>query len=180
MSEQDVTLKPDDEVLIVGQGLAGTCLAWRMWDRRIKFRLLDRADRRDGTAGAGIVTPVTGHGMHLEWQADRFLDEAVEFYRTIEAVLAGEQYFYPFPALRVFGDEHERELFEGKRDELEPWIGEVHDTLGGGVRGGGQRRRSEPAGRARRGVYLPEFGAGYRPDQNGAGQFAGKPGFGGR
>ena len=72
-------MKPDDEVLIVGQGLAGTCLAWRMWDRRIKFRLLDRTDRRDGTAGAGIVTPVTGHGMHLEWQVDRFLDEAVEF-----------------------------------------------------------------------------------------------------
>lgn len=119
----------------MGQGLAGTCLAWRMWDRRMKFRLLERAERREGTAGAGIVTPVYGHGMHLEWKVEKYLDEAVEFYRTIEAVLAGEQYFYPFRALRVFGGEDEREAFDAKRDDLEPWIGEVHDRIGGGVRG---------------------------------------------
>jgi glycine oxidase len=101
----------------------------------MKFRLLDRTVRPEGGVAAGMVTPVSGHAMHLEWHVDKFLDPAVEFYRKIEMVLGGEQYFYPAPALRVFGAANEREVFEAKRDELAPWIGEVLDTVGGGVRG---------------------------------------------
>jgi glycine/D-amino acid oxidase-like deaminating enzyme len=135
VSEQQLRLTPDDEVLIVGQGLAGTCLAWRLWNRGIKFRLLDRTVRRGDAVAAGMVTPVSGHAMHLEWHVDKFLDEAVEFYRKIGMVLGGEEYFYPVPVLRVFGAESEREAFEAKNDELAPWIGEVLDSVGGGVRG---------------------------------------------
>lgn len=135
MSAQTRRLTPDDEILIVGQGLAGTCLAWRLWDRKMKFRLLDRTVRRDDGVAAGMVAPVRGRAMHLEWHVDKFLDEALEFYRKIEMDLGVDPYFYPVPALRVFGAASEREAFEAKREELEPWIGEVLDTVTGGVRG---------------------------------------------
>lgn len=128
-------LTRNDEILIVGQGLAGTCLAWKLWDRGMKFRLLDRAERRADAVAAGMVTPVSGHGMHLEWEVDEFLGEAVEFYRHVEVALGGDEYFYPVPALRVFGAASDRKMFEAKRDELAPWIGEVLDTVTGGVRG---------------------------------------------
>lgn len=84
---------------------------------------------------AGMVSPVAGHGMNLEPRVDEFIGEALQFYRKVEMVLGGETFFYPAPVLRVFGGEGDRDLFEAKRDELEPWVAEVLDKVDGGVRG---------------------------------------------
>ena len=129
-------LEQNDEVLVIGQGLAGTCLAWRLWDRGVKFRLIDRTPKREGASvAAGMVSPVTGHAMNLEVRVGEFLGEALEFYRKVEMVFGGDKYFYPVPVLRVFGGASERENFEAKREELAPWVGEVLETVEGGVRG---------------------------------------------
>ncbi len=95
-------LEQNDEVLVIGQGLAGTCLAWRLWDRGVKFRLIDRTPKREGASvEAGMVSPVTGHAMNLEVRVGEFLGEALEFYRKVEMVFGGDKYFYPVPVLRV-------------------------------------------------------------------------------
>lgn len=128
-------LEKDDEILIVGQGLAGTCLAWRLWDRGMKFRIVDRGGKPGNSAVAvGMVSPVVGPSMDPVWRLGEFLKDAMEFYRKTEMVL-GEKYFCPIPVLRLFGEARERQRFESKKDELAPWTEEVLDTVGGGVHG---------------------------------------------
>lgn len=128
-------LERDEEILIVGQGLAGTCLAWRLWDRGVKFRIIEQEWKRSAPiVAAGMVTPVVGHAMTPAWRVEEFFRVAMEFYRKVEMVL-GEMYYFPVPVLRVFGEASERAQFEARRDELQPWIGEVLDKVEGGIRG---------------------------------------------
>lgn len=125
----------DDKVVIVGQGLAGTCLAWRLWDRGMKFRIVDRGGERGSSAvAAGLLSPVTGKAMNPGWRVGEFLDEAMEFFKKVQMVL-GEQFFHPMPILRLFGEESEREKFESKRGVLEPWIDGIVDELPRGMHG---------------------------------------------
>jgi glycine oxidase len=125
----------DEEILIVGQGLAGTCLAWNLWDRGIPFRIVARGDQSGSShVAAGMLTPVTGKTMNPSWRLEEFRTKALRFYRTLEHVL-GEQFFYDVPILRVFGNGAEREKFESKREELTQWTGDVVEDAGLGVRG---------------------------------------------
>ncbi len=126
--------KPDD-ILIVGQGLAGTCLAWRLWDRGVKFRIAEKGGRRGSSiVAAGMMSPVTGRAMNPTWQVDRYLPEAMRFYQTIEKIV-GENFLHEVPVLRLFSSEKERGKFEDRKGKLEQWTDEVLDRVGGGVHG---------------------------------------------
>ena len=127
-------MNSDQEILIVGQGLAGTCLAWQLWDRGIPFRIVARGDKSGSShIAAGMLTPVTGKAFNPSWRLEEFRLKAIRFYRAAEHVL-GEQFFYTTPILRVFADEEERERFEGKRKELTKWTADVVKDTGLGVR----------------------------------------------
>ena len=111
------------QLTIVGQGLAGTCLAWRLWSRGKKFRLLHLGEGRSASAiSAGLLTPVTGRSLNPSWRLSEFLDEALGFYREVEGVL-GEQFFYEIPILRLFAGAEERRMFDRKHELLQPWTG---------------------------------------------------------
>lgn len=116
-------------ITIVGQGLAGTCLAWRLWDRGRQIRVIHKGDRRSTSLiSAGLLTPVTGRGMNPSWRLGEFLPEALRFYRSVEMVL-GERFFHEFPIVRLFANREERARFEAKRDELEPWVDGLLDHM---------------------------------------------------
>ena len=69
-------------ILIIGGGLAGTTLAWRLHERGLPFLIVDRDE--PGTSSkiaAGLVTPLTGMRMNLSWRYDILHPEAVAFYR---------------------------------------------------------------------------------------------------
>ena len=111
------------QLTIVGQGLAGTCLAWRLWSRGKKFRLLHLGEGRSTSAiSAGLLTPVTGRSLNPSWRLSEFLDEALGFYREVEGAL-GEQFFYEIPILRLFAGAEERRMFDRKHELLQPWTG---------------------------------------------------------
>ena len=110
------------EITIVGQGIAGTCLTWRLWDRGKSIRIVHRGDHRSTSLiSAGLLTPVTGRGMNPSWRLEEFLPEALRFYRSVERVLE-EQFFYETPIVRLFANAGERARFDAKREELAPWI----------------------------------------------------------
>lgn len=128
-------MSSDDDILIVGQGLAGTCLAWRLWDRGVKFRIIDKGGRSGSSmVAAGMMSPVTGRAMSPSWRVDQYLPEAMRFYETIEKIL-GEDFLHAVPILRLFGSEEDRERFEKRREELDEWVAEVIDQVGGPIRG---------------------------------------------
>jgi len=122
------------KIIIEGKGLAGTCLAWRLWQLGISFCLQGEEKKGASRVAAGFINPVTGKGMNPGWQQETFLTEAKEFYRDIESLL-GEKVFYEESIHRVFrGPEEAKKLLQ-KREVLSPWIGrewsEVPDVPGG-------------------------------------------------
>lgn len=99
------------EFAIVGQGLAGTALAWALLRRGRSVLVVDReqADTSSRIA-AGLITPVTGKRLAKSWRWDELLPAAVAFYRAVEAE-TGTRFFHQRPALRLFAGEAERDEF---------------------------------------------------------------------
>jgi glycine/D-amino acid oxidase-like deaminating enzyme len=112
---------------IVGQGLAGTCLAWALWRRGAEFTLVDRGTGGSSRVAAGMVNPITGKNFEPSWRIGEFLPEALAFYAEVEKSI-GRQVWYPFPVLRLAGSEKEWRKIVSKLDspDVVPWVaGEV-------------------------------------------------------
>ncbi len=111
-------------VLIVGQGLAGTFLAWEFSRAGIPF---DIADRGHATAasriGTGMVNPITGQRLVKSWRIESWQTEALPRYRAIEEALS-TKLVRPMRVRRFFRDERERLVFEQKRErgDLAPFL----------------------------------------------------------
>lgn len=103
--------------LIVGQGLAGTALAWQLLRRGRAVRITD--DDRGGASrvAAGLITPVTGKRLAISWRWDELRPVAGAFYRAVEAE-TGASFFHERPALRIFASEAERDEFRRRADML--------------------------------------------------------------
>jgi len=129
---------------IVGQGLAGTCLAWALWRRGVDFTIVDRGEGGSSRVAAGMVNPITGKNFEPSWRIAEFLPEALAFYAGVEKCI-GRQVWYPFPVLRLAGSEKEWRKIVSKLDspDVVPWVaGEVPAPAGWvgavEVRGGGR------------------------------------------
>ncbi len=129
---------------IVGQGLAGTCLAWALWRRGEEFTLLDRGTGGSSRVAAGMVNPITGKNFEPSWRIAEFLPEALAFYAEMEKLIR-RQVWYPFPVLRLAASDKEWRKITSKLDspDVVPWIaGEIvapADWVGAvEVRGGGR------------------------------------------
>lgn len=116
-------MRPD--VLIVGQGLAGTLLGWELERVGLNFAIADpgRADTASRT-GAGIINPITGRRLVKTWRADTLIPAARAKYRELEAAL-GVRLWRDLRIRRLFADEGERRAFASKRAELAAFTGEV-------------------------------------------------------
>ncbi len=105
---------PTLDAVIVGQGLAGTALAWTFTQRGIDFVMID-----DGTPNtssriaAGLVTPITGKRAVMSWAWEEAWSVAQQFYSDIES--KGDVSFWcVHPALRLYESEAERAAIESR------------------------------------------------------------------
>ncbi|RYD24121.1 MAG: FAD-binding oxidoreductase [Verrucomicrobiaceae bacterium] len=129
---------------IVGQGLAGTCLAWALWERGESFVLVDRGNGGSSRVAAGMVNPITGKNFEPSWRIAEFLPDAFAFYQGIGKRI-GRQVWHPRPVLRLAGSGKEWRKIVSKLEnpDVAPWVeGEVTPPEGwaGAVRlrGGGR------------------------------------------
>jgi glycine/D-amino acid oxidase-like deaminating enzyme len=111
---------------IVGQGLAGTCLAWQLWRRGVEFVIVDREQGGSSRVAAGLINPVTGKNFEPSGRIDVFLPEALGFYQEMEALL-GSSFWHPLPVIRLASDESEwkKMLEKSKRPDVAAWL--AHD-----------------------------------------------------
>ncbi|TWT96614.1 bifunctional tRNA (mnm(5)s(2)U34)-methyltransferase/FAD-dependent cmnm(5)s(2)U34 oxidoreductase [Botrimarina colliarenosi] len=110
------------DVLILGQGLAGSTLAWRLAERGVSVIVIDRggideAGRPSASrVAAGLITPVTGKRLTVGPDYVATWESARSFYRTVEsstgAALLCEQ-----PAWRLFRDAAERTSFLSRLEQ---------------------------------------------------------------
>jgi glycine oxidase len=99
------------DFIIVGQGIAGTTLAWQLYRRGFRVLVVDReSESSSSRIAAGLITPVTGKRLARSWRLDEVYPTAVEFYRWVEAQI-GAKLFHPRPSLRLFQNEAEREEY---------------------------------------------------------------------
>lgn len=112
---------------IIGQGLAGTCLAWSLHRRGAEFEILDREQGGSSRVAAGMINPVTGKNFQPSWRIDEFLPEAIALYQSLEEQL-GSKFWHPLPVLRLAADPKNWAKIQGKlaQQDVSPWIlGEV-------------------------------------------------------
>lgn len=91
--------------LIVGAGLAGCLLAWRLRAAGESVLVIgDSTKSCAASVAAGVINPVTGRWAVKSWQIDALLPEAERSYRAIEAEL-GVEIYHPIPLRRFCQNE---------------------------------------------------------------------------
>ena len=124
------------DILILGQGLAGTMLASAFERGGISFAIADPGHARAATAAAaGIINPITGRRLVKSWKVETFLPLARSAFREIERVL-GIPLWHEMRLRRIFADDVEREAGENeeRKAALAPFI-EAADESGWWIRG---------------------------------------------
>ena len=97
------------DVIIVGQGLAGTTLAWHLLDMGQRVLILDACEPvTSSKIAAGLITPITGLRLVLSWRVGDFLPAARRFYTGIEE-RTGQTFFHDRVALRLFKSQEEQQ-----------------------------------------------------------------------
>lgn len=100
------------DVIIVGQGLAGTNLALHLQAAGQRVLVVDAGKATSASKiAAGLMTPITGQRLTVSWRVDEFLPYARAFYRQIEDRV-DRRFFHDRIALRLFTKEAERAVFE--------------------------------------------------------------------
>ena len=105
------------DYLIVGHGLAGSCLAWALLDRGATVKVVDPDDVvTSSKIAAGLLTPVTGMRWSLtKGYADQLL-EAYAFYRRREREL-GVKALHPRSAVRLFHNDEATQRWASRQGE---------------------------------------------------------------
>lgn len=95
--------------LIVGQGIAGSILAWYLMKAGHTVVIVDDNHHESSSIiSAGIMNPITGQRLVLTPQFDQYALAAHQLYSQISLEL-GSPFFVPKPIVRVLRSENERE-----------------------------------------------------------------------
>src|SRR5688572_5509662 len=112
-------------IVIVGQGLAGTMLAWEFERAGIPFRIMDGGHALAATrVAAGIINPITGQRIVKSWKIESLLPVAREAYRAFEQEL-GVPLWREMRVRRLYLNDAERRVLAEKqaRGELADYAG---------------------------------------------------------
>ncbi len=114
--------------LIIGQGLAGTVLAFTLRERGEEVRIVDDGHRSSSSmVAAGLWNPIVFRRIHTSWIADSFINTLEEFYPKVEK-LTGAEFYTSLPVWRVHGNQQEADYWQAKKDlpEFAPYLAEAN------------------------------------------------------
>lgn len=98
------------EFLIIGQGLAGTLLAFEMIQNNIDFRIVSSSQKsKSSLVAAGMINPLVFKRLTKSWLLDDLLPLMQDTYSGLESKL-GEKFFYKKEILKPLS-EHEKQLW---------------------------------------------------------------------
>lgn len=103
--------------LVVGQGIAGSLLAYRLLKQNRKVMVIGSSREGDASrVAAGMFTPVSGKRMVKTWMADELLNALRETYAQLEKELHAS-FFHPLPIHQSFSNIKEQNDLFGKLDQ---------------------------------------------------------------
>ncbi|MDH5366436.1 MAG: FAD-binding oxidoreductase [Cyclobacteriaceae bacterium] len=118
------------DYIIVGQGLAGSCLAFHLQQLGQKVLIIDeQKDNTSSKIAAGLYNPITGRKMVLTWKAHLLFDYLYEFYKNIEQKLS-KSFLYDTTIYRPFVSLEEQNEWMGKSadENYTPFIKKLHSS----------------------------------------------------
>lgn len=105
------------DYIIIGQGLAGSCLALQLLFKNKKILVIDKPHPHSATrVAAGLFNPITGRKMAKTWMADEIFPFLFNFYSRAET-FTGSKFFYAMPLYRPFISVEEQNEWMGKSVE---------------------------------------------------------------
>jgi glycine oxidase len=91
---------------IVGQGVAGTLLAFELERRGVDYRVIDVGVNHSSAVAAGIMNPVVFRRLTKSWMLDDCWDLAINTYKELEEKL-GLSFLHTKSMRRLFSSEQE-------------------------------------------------------------------------
>ncbi|MFD2202767.1 NAD(P)/FAD-dependent oxidoreductase [Shivajiella indica] len=116
------------DFLLVGQGLAGTALSFRLMEKNLKCILIDTPLANNSSRiAAGLYNPVTGKKMVRTWMADYLFPEIEPFYEKLEEFL-GKNFLIKKNIYRPFLSVEEQNEWMGHSSDplLQPYFEKIH------------------------------------------------------
>lgn len=94
------------DFLIIGQGLAGSLLAWELMQRGCSVLVVDNGVENASQIAAGLINPVTGMRFVKSVEVDTLLPAARSCYSEL-STLFQQEFFVGKPMMRIFSSENE-------------------------------------------------------------------------
>jgi glycine/D-amino acid oxidase-like deaminating enzyme len=118
------------DFLIIGQGLAGSLLAWQLIQQGSKVLVIDNGLENASQVAAGLINPVTGMRFVKSADIDTLLPVAKQHY----AQLAGffqQDFYIEKPMYRIFNSDKERINCQKRADnsEYRDYLGDTHTAI---------------------------------------------------
>lgn len=137
------------DYLIVGQGLAGSLLAWKLMARGKRILVVDRDEEiTSSKVAAGLVTPLSGSRPNISPAFENRLLSAKKFYWEAEEI-SGARFFHHLAIIKLFRDRVESTRWSScdlsEESPLNPYLApltiepkHLHSEYGGfEMKGGG-------------------------------------------
>jgi glycine/D-amino acid oxidase-like deaminating enzyme len=118
------------DFLLVGQGLAGTNLAWHLTRAGKSFLLIgDSSLPSSSRVAAGILNPLTGKKLVKTWMADELFPYAFDYYKSLEKEL-DSSFLHPIHVYRPYRSLQEQNFYlaQSAESNLCKYIDEKTDT----------------------------------------------------
>lgn len=117
---------PSIDTLIIGQGLAGSLLAWTLIQRGHSVLVCD--DHQQASASrvaAGMINPLAGMRFTRPARIDAWLASAESLYRDLETVLQ-RPLLHPLPMIRLLRSPEQRRFYQRQADDPSstPYLGD--------------------------------------------------------
>ena len=94
------------DFLIIGQGLAGSLLAWELIQRDCKVVIIDNGRENASQVAAGLINPITGMRFVKSTDIDKLLPTAKQSYSRL-ADFFQQTFYIEKPMLRLFRSDKE-------------------------------------------------------------------------
>ena len=102
-------------ILIVGQGLAGSLLGWRLLKAGHSVLIVDPGlEHTASRTAAGLINPITGKRLVKTEHLEECLPVAIRLYRQLGEFF-GETFWHAKQQVRLFQSDEECEQWEKRR-----------------------------------------------------------------